>query len=57
MSKGKGSEFEMIEGEGIVKVGNENQTKTWKNKISNSFKQGQEEHKMEYEKGRAIYKI
>ena len=32
MSIGKGSDFEMIEGEGILRVGIENQARTGKNK-------------------------
>ena len=30
MSRGKGSDFEMIEGEGILTMKNKNQDKTWK---------------------------
>ena len=30
MSRGKGSDFEMIEGEGTLREGNENQAKTGK---------------------------
>ena len=48
MSRGKGSNFEMIEGEGIWRVWNENQAKTGKNKIWDKKKKGQEEGRMEY---------
>ena len=50
MSKGKRSYFEMIEREGILTVWNENKAKTGKNQYL-KWKNGQEESKMQWEKG------
>ena len=43
MSRGKGGDFDMIEGEGKVRVRKENQAKSEKIKIWNEKKKGQDE--------------